>query len=69
MAAFTQQITFTGVATADLATAFPYLETAVGELEAQAAGANTNALYQSLGATVQASVSYTHLTLPTTYSV
>lgn len=55
--AFSQQITFTGTAATDLAAAFPVLEAAVSELEAQAAAANTTALYLALGGTVQASVS------------
>jgi hypothetical protein len=55
--ALTQQVNFTGVASTDLATSFPILEAAVAELEAQAAAANTTALYSALGGTVQASIS------------
>jgi hypothetical protein len=48
----TQPVTFTGVASADIPTAASLLEAAIGELEAQAAAANTTALYTAVNGTV-----------------
>ena len=52
---------FDGVASDDLAVAFPVLEAAVTELEAQAAAANTTPLFMALGGTVKTSLARTQL--------